>query len=54
MGKVRIDPFVFWTSIVVIVAATVLLVLNKGTAEPYYETSCGKAAEFKSSCETGV
>ncbi|WP_318616924.1 BCCT family transporter [Sporosarcina sp. YIM B06819] len=33
----QIDPFVFWTSIVVIVAATVLLVLNKATAEPYLD-----------------
>ena len=37
MGKVKIDPFVFWTSIVVIFAASVLLVLNRGTAEPYLD-----------------
>ncbi|MFD1926647.1 BCCT family transporter [Sporosarcina siberiensis] len=37
MEKVRIDKFVFWASIVVVVAATVLLVLNQATAEPYLD-----------------
>ncbi|MGI8386317.1 BCCT family transporter [Robertmurraya sp. P23] len=34
MEKVKIDPFVFWSSLVVIVAATLLLVLNQESAEP--------------------
>ncbi|MFJ7934615.1 BCCT family transporter [Sporosarcina sp. NPDC096371] len=37
MGKVKIDPFVFWTSLVVIVCAMVMLVLNRETAEPYLD-----------------
>ncbi|MEZ7171019.1 BCCT family transporter [Sporosarcina sp. OR05] len=34
MKKARIDSTIFWASIVVIVAVTVLLVLNKSTAQP--------------------
>ena len=34
MGKVKIDPLVFWSSLVVIVAATLLLVIFKDSAEP--------------------
>ncbi|WP_053365464.1 BCCT family transporter [Bacillus sp. FJAT-27245] len=34
MGKVKIDPIVFWSSLIVIVAATLMLVLNRETAEP--------------------
>lgn len=34
MGKVKIDPIVFWSSLIVIIAATLLLVLNRETAEP--------------------
>ena len=34
MNKVKIDPIVFWSSFVVIFAATLLLVLNRDTAEP--------------------
>lgn len=34
MGKVKIDPVVFWSSLIVIVAATLLLVVNRETAEP--------------------
>lgn len=37
MEKVRIDKFVFWASLIVVVAATVLLVLNQATAEPYLD-----------------
>lgn len=37
MNKVRIDPFIFWASIAVIIAATVLLVVNRSTAEPYLD-----------------
>ncbi|WP_438310566.1 BCCT family transporter [Sporosarcina sp. FA9] len=37
MGKVQIDKFVFWASIVVIAAATVLLVVNQATAQPYLD-----------------
>jgi len=37
MKKVRIDPFIFWASIVVILAATILLVMNRSTAEPYLD-----------------
>ncbi|KXH84083.1 BCCT family transporter [Sporosarcina sp. HYO08] len=38
MGKVRIDPFVFWTSLVVILGATILLVVNRTKAEPYLDS----------------
>ncbi|WNS74838.1 BCCT family transporter [Bacillus sp. DTU_2020_1000418_1_SI_GHA_SEK_038] len=38
MGKVRIDPMVFWTSLVVIFGATVMLVLNRKVAEPYLDS----------------
>ncbi|MCH6264945.1 BCCT family transporter [Neobacillus citreus] len=34
MGKVKIDPIVFWSSLIVIVTATLLLVFNRETAEP--------------------
>ncbi|MFK2825742.1 BCCT family transporter [Bacillus sp. B190/17] len=34
MNKVKIDPIVFWSSFVVVVAATLALVLNRETAEP--------------------
>lgn len=34
MEKVKVDPVVFWSSLVVIVAATLLLVLNQEAAEP--------------------
>lgn len=34
MGKVKIDPIVFWSSLLVIIAATLLLVVNRETAEP--------------------
>lgn len=37
MGKVRIDPMVFWTSLVVIFGATVMLVINREVAEPYLD-----------------
>jgi len=37
MEKVRIDKFVFWTSLIVVVVATALLVLNQATAEPYLD-----------------
>lgn len=38
MRKVRIDPFVFWASIIVIITATILLVINRKSAEPYLDT----------------
>ena len=34
MNKVKIDPLVFWSSLVVIVLATLLLVIFQSTAEP--------------------
>lgn len=34
MEKVKIDPIVFWSSLTVIVTATLLLVFNQETAEP--------------------
>ncbi|OLS40089.1 BCCT family transporter [Bacillus sp. MRMR6] len=34
MEKVKIDPVVFWSSLIVIVAATLLLVVNRESAEP--------------------
>ncbi|MGG7620439.1 BCCT family transporter [Bacillus coreaensis] len=34
MEKVKVDPVVFWSSLLVIVAATLLLVLNQEAAEP--------------------
>lgn len=34
MEKVKIDPIVFWSSLIVIVTATLLLVLNRESAEP--------------------
>lgn len=34
LDKVKIDPVVFWSSLIVIVAATLLLVVNRETAEP--------------------
>jgi BCCT family betaine/carnitine transporter len=34
MEKVKVDPIVFWSSLLVIVAATFLLVLNREIAEP--------------------
>lgn len=37
MRKGRIDPFVFWASLVVIMVATVLLVINRNVAEPYLD-----------------
>ncbi|WP_240793313.1 BCCT family transporter [Psychrobacillus vulpis] len=38
MGKVKIDPLVFWSSLVVIVAATLLLVIFQDSAEPILNT----------------
>jgi len=37
MKKVKIDPFVFWTSLVVILVAMIMLVMNRKTAEPYLD-----------------
>lgn len=37
MKKVRIDPFVFWASLIAILIATVLLVINRESAEPYLD-----------------
>ncbi|WP_172370124.1 BCCT family transporter [Sporosarcina jiandibaonis] len=37
MRKVRIDPFIFWASLLVILVATVLLVINRAVAEPYLD-----------------
>lgn len=34
MGKVKIDPFVFWSSLIVICIATLTLVIFRGSAEP--------------------
>jgi betaine/carnitine transporter, BCCT family len=37
MKKNRIDPFIFWASLLVILVATVLLVINREVAEPYLD-----------------
>ncbi|MDS9470691.1 BCCT family transporter [Sporosarcina pasteurii] len=37
MRNGRIDPFVFWASLVVILVATVLLVMNRKVAEPFLD-----------------
>lgn len=37
MKKVRIDPFVFWASLIAILIATLLLVINRESAEPYLD-----------------
>ncbi|NYF25369.1 BCCT family transporter [Sporosarcina sp. JAI121] len=37
MKKVKIDPFVFLTSLVVILFAMVMSVMNRKTAEPYLD-----------------
>lgn len=37
MRKVRIDPFIFWTSLIVITVATILLVWKRETVGPYMD-----------------
>ncbi len=37
MKKAKVDPFIFWTSIFAIAIVTVLLVINRSTAEPYLD-----------------
>ncbi|MDQ0205751.1 BCCT family transporter [Alkalicoccobacillus murimartini] len=34
MKKAKVDPFIFWASIIVIIVSSVLLVINRETAEP--------------------
>ncbi|WP_342510416.1 BCCT family transporter [Sporosarcina sp. FSL K6-1522] len=37
MKKVKLDSFIFWTSLFTIAIVTVLLVMNRATAEPYLD-----------------